>query len=160
MGFAYLELVRASKTPIDGRRVKAVQLGFWPGRRRTSSGRVDPRASWAGGAVGTLLPSLGVPVLACYCCTNCGLFFFSVLFIILPLPYFNCVFSSFILLFWEAVWKVLRNTSTEFPDHSWSSLMAQQVKSLLWLRSLLWYGFTPWPRNFHMLLVRQKTKKN
>lgn len=38
--------------------------------------------------------------------------------------------------------------------------MAQQVKSLLWLRSLLWYGFTPWPRNFHMLLVRQKTKKN
>ena len=35
-----------------------------------------------------------------------------------------------------------------------SSLVAQQVKdpllSLGWFRSLLWYGFNPWPRNFHM----------
>ena len=35
-----------------------------------------------------------------------------------------------------------------------SSLVAQQVKdpvfSLLWLRSFLWQGFDPWPRNFHM----------
>lgn len=33
-----------------------------------------------------------------------------------------------------------------------SSLVAQQVKdpvfSLLWLRSLLWLGFDPWPGNF------------
>ena len=36
----------------------------------------------------------------------------------------------------------------------WSSLVAQQVKdlalSLLWYWLLLWYGFDPWPGNFHM----------
>ena len=36
----------------------------------------------------------------------------------------------------------------------------QQVKhlvmSLLWLRLLLWYGFDPWPRDFHMLWVQPK----
>ena len=36
----------------------------------------------------------------------------------------------------------------------WSSLLTQQVKdpalSLQWLRSLLWRGFDPWPRNFRM----------
>ena len=41
--------------------------------------------------------------------------------------------------------------------------MAQQVKdamlSLLQLRSLLWCGFDPWPRNFHMLLAWPKRKK-
>ena len=34
-------------------------------------------------------------------------------------------------------------------------LVAQQVEDLvlllLWLRSLLWHGFNPWPGNFHML---------
>ena len=41
--------------------------------------------------------------------------------------------------------------------------MAQQVKdmvlSLLWFRSVLWCGFSPWPGNFHMLWVWQKKKK-
>ena len=35
--------------------------------------------------------------------------------------------------------------------------MAQRAKdltlSLQWLWSLLWRGFSPWPRNFHMLRV-------
>ena len=34
-----------------------------------------------------------------------------------------------------------------------SFFVVQQVKdpelSLQWLRSLLWFGFHPWPRNFH-----------
>ena len=41
-----------------------------------------------------------------------------------------------------------------------SSLMAHQAKdpvlSLQWLGSLLWCGFHPWPRNFHMLRVWPK----
>ena len=40
------------------------------------------------------------------------------------------------------------------------SLVAQQVKdlvlSLQWHRSLLWHGFNPWPRNFHMAQVGPK----
>ena len=40
--------------------------------------------------------------------------------------------------------------------------MTQQVKDLvlplLWLKSLLWYEFDPWPRNFHMLWTAKKTK--
>ena len=40
--------------------------------------------------------------------------------------------------------------------------MAQQVKdpalSLLWLRSLLWREFDPWPLNFHVPQVRLKKK--
>ena len=41
--------------------------------------------------------------------------------------------------------------------------MAQWVKdlvlSLQWLGLLLWCGFDPWPRNFHMLEVQPKKKK-
>ena len=41
--------------------------------------------------------------------------------------------------------------------------MAQQVKDqallLLWLGSLLWYGFNPWPGNFHMPWAQPKKKK-
>ena len=44
----------------------------------------------------------------------------------------------------------------------WSSLVVQQVKdlalSLQWLWSLLWHGFDPWPRNFHMPQVWPKIK--
>ena len=43
-----------------------------------------------------------------------------------------------------------------------SSLVAQQVKdealSLLWLRSLLWYPFNPWPQKSRMLWVWPKQK--
>ena len=42
-----------------------------------------------------------------------------------------------------------------------SSLVVQRVKdlvlSLQWLGSLLWCGFHPWPRNFHMLWVQPKS---
>ena len=31
--------------------------------------------------------------------------------------------------------------------------------SLLWLGSLLWHSFDPWPRNFHMLQAEPKKKK-
>ena len=34
--------------------------------------------------------------------------------------------------------------------------MAQWVKDLLWLRSPLYCGFDPWPRNFHMLNAARK----
>ena len=41
--------------------------------------------------------------------------------------------------------------------------MAQQVKdlalSLQWLESLVWHGFDPWPRNFHMPRAQTKKKK-
>ena len=41
--------------------------------------------------------------------------------------------------------------------------MAQQVKdpklSLQWLKLLLWQGFDPWLRNFHMPWVPEKKKK-
>ena len=49
----------------------------------------------------------------------------------------------------------LRTKIVEFP-------LSQQVKGLvllLWHRSLLWLGFHPWPRNFSMLWVQQKTNK-
>ena len=45
----------------------------------------------------------------------------------------------------------------------WSSLMAQQAKdlvSLLQLRSLLWHGFKSWPRNFCILWMQPRKKKN
>ena len=42
----------------------------------------------------------------------------------------------------------------------WSSPVAQQVKDpvllLQWLGSLLWYGFSPWPRKFHMPQMQPK----
>ena len=42
-------------------------------------------------------------------------------------------------------------------------MVAQQVKdpvlSLLWLRSLLWHRFDPWPQNFCIPQVKQKKKK-
>ena len=41
--------------------------------------------------------------------------------------------------------------------------MAPQVKdlvlSLLWLRSLVWHGFDPWPGKLHMLQARPQGKK-
>ena len=44
-----------------------------------------------------------------------------------------------------------------------TSLVVQCVKdpalSLLWLRSLLWREFDPWPGNFHMLQIWPKKKK-
>ena len=33
------------------------------------------------------------------------------------------------------------------------------VLSLQWLGSLLWHGFDPWPKNFNMLRVLPKNKK-
>ena len=46
----------------------------------------------------------------------------------------------------------LETVSPKKPLRTWSSLVAQEVKdpalSLLWLRSLLWHGFDPCPRNF------------
>ena len=46
----------------------------------------------------------------------------------------------------------------------WSSLPVQQVKdpvlSLQWPGSMLWWGFEPWPRNFHMPQGQPKKKKN
>ena len=46
---------------------------------------------------------------------------------------------------------------------SWSSLVAQWVKdlalSLLWLGSLMWCGFHPWPGNFCTLWEQPKKKK-
>ena len=36
--------------------------------------------------------------------------------------------------------------------------MAQKIKDLV--LSLLWHGFNPWPRNFHMPQVWLKKKKN
>ena len=45
-----------------------------------------------------------------------------------------------------------------------SSLVAQQVKdlvlSLQWPRLLLWCGFHPWPRDFHMPEAQLKTNKS
>ena len=38
-----------------------------------------------------------------------------------------------------------------------SSLVAEQVKDLVW--SLLWRGFNPWPRNFHMLWAQPKERR-
>ena len=43
--------------------------------------------------------------------------------------------------------------------------MAEQIKylglPLQWPRSLVWHGFDPWPRNFHMLQTwpNKKVKK-
>ena len=41
--------------------------------------------------------------------------------------------------------------------------MVQRVKgsvlSLQWLGSLLWQGFNPWPKNFHMLWAGPKKPK-
>ena len=42
-------------------------------------------------------------------------------------------------------------------------MVAQWLKdpvfSLLWLWLLLWYGFNPWPRNFHMPWAGPKKEK-
>ena len=40
------------------------------------------------------------------------------------------------------------NYIQEFPVARW---VKNLVWSVLWLRSLLWRGFDPWPRNFHIL---------
>ena len=52
------------------------------------------------------------------------------------------------------MWRCLSNSVGSIPGP------AQWVKALvllqLWHRSLLWLGFDPWPRNFHMLWVQPK----
>ena len=57
----------------------------------------------------------------------------------------------------EAVSNVIKSTGLGVPA------MAQRVKDLalpqLWGRSLLWFGFDPWPGNFHMLQVQPFKKK-
>ena len=65
--------------------------------------------------------------------------------------------------------KCIRYKCTKYKKYikkkkkTWSSLVTQQVKdlalSLLWLGSLLWHGFIPWPRNFHMPQLWPKTNK-
>ena len=57
--------------------------------------------------------------------------------------------------------------STDDPfKNMWnrSSLVAQWVKdpalSLQWLWLLLWHGFDPWPRNFHMPWAQPKKNLN
>ena len=44
----------------------------------------------------------------------------------------------------------------EFPN---GLVVKDLALSLLWLRSRLWCGFSPWPRNFHMLQAQPKEKK-
>ena len=45
--------------------------------------------------------------------------------------------------------------------NTWNPLMVQWVidlaLSLQWLELLLWHGFDPWPRSFHVPRVQQKT---
>ena len=48
-------------------------------------------------------------------------------------------------------------TKKRKEKHSRSSLVVQRVKDLV--LSLLWHSFSPWPENFHMLLVWPKTRK-
>ena len=39
------------------------------------------------------------------------------------------------------------NTAKEFPG---GLVVKNSELSLLWFRLLMWLGFSPWPRNFHM----------
>ena len=59
------------------------------------------------------------------------------------------------------LWKF--DPSMVFRSLFWSSPVAARVMdltlSLQQLGSLLWHGFNPWPRNFHMPWVWQKKKK-
>ena len=43
--------------------------------------------------------------------------------------------------------KTFSYSRTGFPG---GLAVKDPVLSLLWLRSLLWLGFDPWPRNFHI----------
>ena len=58
--------------------------------------------------------------------------------------------------------KVLITAFAFLQRKAWSSLVAQWVKdlvlSLLWLRSLHWHGFYPWPRNVCMSQHCQKNR--
>ena len=57
---------------------------------------------------------------------------------------------------------VLSKEDTFKMRMSWSSLVAQWVKdqvlSLLWLGSLMWLEYDPWPENFHMPQVQVQPK--
>ena len=44
----------------------------------------------------------------------------------------------------------------EFPG---GLVVKDLMLSLLWLRSLPWCGFDPWPENFHMPLVWSKKEE-
>ena len=48
-----------------------------------------------------------------------------------------------------------------FEESSGGLAVKDPVLSLLWLRSLLWHGFQPWTKNFHMpqALPEKKKKK-
>ena len=63
--------------------------------------------------------------------------------------------------FETSIWEVTFLDINDFGTGG--SLVAQQIKdlvlSLLWLRSLLWHRFDPWPRKFCMLWVWPKTNK-
>lgn len=63
----------------------------------------------------------------------------------------------------RALWIIYLNTTTvkhskvfeDFPAAQWVMDLAL---ALLWLRSLLWLGFDPWPGNFCILWVQPKKK--
>lgn len=51
---------------------------------------------------------------------------------------------------------IKNNSFLEFPDGA--KCVKYSTLKLLWLRSLLWWGVHPWPRNFQMPPVRQVNK--
>ena len=61
------------------------------------------------------------------------------------------------------VGKTNKQTNKQTKTGFRSSSVTQQVKdpelSMLQLRSLLWWGFSPWPRNFHMPRAWPKKKE-
>ena len=46
--------------------------------------------------------------------------------------------------------------SREFPVAEWVKDLALPLQ---WLRSLLWYGFDPWPRNIKKKKEKEKKRK-
>ena len=83
------------------------------------------------------------------------------IYIIYTHTYMYIYLKKYIFTVVSGGWKTLWFLSMEsIFEKSRSSLEAQNVKdlalSLLWLGSLLWYGFDPGPRNFCMLQVWPK----
>ena len=65
-----------------------------------------------------------------------------------------CLYFTFLKLCTDYLFP-LKNV-WEFPG---SLVVKDLALSLLWFGLLLWHGFDPWPRNFHMPWERPKKKK-
>ena len=64
------------------------------------------------------------------------------------------------ILFLKCIKELIPHIESETGSFLWGAMVKDLALSLQWLQKLLWLRFNPWPGNFYMPQVWQKTKQN